>query len=205
MGFNSILKAFRATLKPGVADLNEEATQTANYPVYSDSENGDPNSDNFGNQWVKDAGLPLAFRDQSNPLGLKDAAAIRQIWEYAATTDIMYIGQTIGGGAPCALYQLIAFAGDPTVAWDADPIYLQLHITNNGIAPPLGRPAQFSMPVPRPPLLANYWPTVRTPFNSVSAFTGGIAIAFSSTPDNYTPGPVGSINANYAFYSYTPV
>ena len=205
VSFKSVFKAFRAAAKPGMLEPPPPSSPVHPYGGQNlqSNENGDAVCDLYGSQWVRESTYPNSFRDSINPFGTtSEGVPFKQLWERAFAVDHLYIGQDSGVGRPCALYNLDVQFGDPAIPWATSPYYVQLFTPNNGVAPS-GRP-DWCMPVAREG--SSYSFGVNTPFNGVSGTGGGIAIAFSVTRDVYTsPGGVlGFINANWAYYSYSP-
>lgn len=212
MAFHSVWTALRTLMKPGT-HYSRDNEQTLMF--FGDNQNVDPNGDIWGNQWIRDAGKPITYTygkdpsaapyDEDNPPFLP----FQEIWLDYINVSIAPIGdfQPYNGSAKvaCALYNLIAWGGDPTVDWDAAPLYLQIHVGSFAVAG--GKVPDLVFPVPRPPNQLVFSPGADTPFNLTNGYrsipngTGGGAAVFSSTPFTYTASPtLGSITVNWAAY-----
>lgn len=202
MAFKSIWNVFRVSAKPGVRRLNnQDPTLPLTGPVYQGNENAPPLCDELGNQWVRDASDPRAFLDPNNAnlgtAGFPEA----QVWERYPTVaqpdgPVYTFGvDGLAVARPSALYNVVANADTVAPsAWSAYPLYLLL--TRGGTV-------LFSAPIPRPPESFQWTFGVKTPLNSVAAFSGGFEARCSTTRDTYTA-PVGitfGVNVNWAFYS----
>lgn len=207
MAFKSIFRAFRSAFKPGVMTLNPFTPTSADPPVYTGSNrNTDPLTDNFGNQWFRNADNPLVFFDESSPGTSLYGNLGFQRHSVFLDEQYGYIGQGPGdNGLPCALFKVWAWSGDGLTAWSAAPVYLHIyHGSQNLSGAPLanGSVPDFSVAVAIPPGLTSIDFGLGLPFNGTEG-GGGISLYLSSTPDTLTLGPQGYIAANWAFYDIT--
>jgi len=206
--FKSIFSAFRVSYKPGVTSYNNQP-DNAQYsgPNLEQNTNADPLCDAKGNQWVRDASDPQAFRLNSQDVPELIFFPESQRWEHFPNFLIpeatsYFIGDDSGLTWPVAAYKIHASADTtPPSAWSATPLYFQ--IFGDGNASP-GAFATFSAPIPRPPESLYLDFGVKTPFNSLD-INGGMAFALSTTRDTFTaPAPGAftfSVNVSWAFYA----
>jgi hypothetical protein len=215
--FKSVLNAYRVIFKPGVVGFSNAPGQLENFPTFTENTNADPLCDGLGNQWVRDASDPQAFRDPANSGGPSIYRfPTAQVWDYfpnAIQTQQSYYFIGLEGGIyyPLAIYQIVASAfgldDGAMLPWDSYKLYLQIFAPNSGVQPSMGDIPQFSTPIDVPPNRLVYEPGVKTPFNAIAGGnSGGACIALSTIMDTYNEPNADTfdfvLNVSWAFYNY---